>query len=199
MSASSQLINSMFEVRSICTCTQFEPIEQRESEISPVELVAELVEIKLEELLFYVMVRVKYTPFGVADGNVHPWEHFSDFALVVHDLRGATGEVPVLFPLVESRGSVCHHLYIPVCVFFHFLFFRGSFEVIDDFHPEMPHTLCNGTFPTRILRGFGAFRHYQDGSLPLASPSPLQASRDSLSAARVFQSKRIPRPSPLRL
>ena len=71
MSASCQLVNSMFEVRPIGTRTKFKPVKKPEADIPSVELVAELVEVELEELRFYVMVSVQYAPFCIADGNVH--------------------------------------------------------------------------------------------------------------------------------
>lgn len=78
MSASCQLVNSMFEVRPIGTRTKFKPVKKPEADIPSVELVAELVEVELEELRFYVMVSVQYAPFGIADGNVHPGQDFPD-------------------------------------------------------------------------------------------------------------------------
>ena len=48
----------MFEVRPIGTRTKFKPVKKPEADIPSVELVAELVEVELEELRFYVMVSV---------------------------------------------------------------------------------------------------------------------------------------------
>ena len=45
MSASCQLVDSMFEVRPIGTHTKLKPVKKLESEIPSVELVAELVEV----------------------------------------------------------------------------------------------------------------------------------------------------------
>ena len=72
MPASCQLVDSMFEVRPIGTRTKFKPVKKPEAEIPSVELVAELVEVQLEELRFYVMVSVQYAPLGVADGDMYP-------------------------------------------------------------------------------------------------------------------------------
>ena len=44
----------MFEVRPIGTRTKFKPVKKPEADIPSVELVAELVEVELEELRFYV-------------------------------------------------------------------------------------------------------------------------------------------------
>ena len=67
----------MFEVRPIGTRTKFKPVKKPESEIPLVEFVAELFEVELEELRFYVMVSVQYAPLGVADDNVYPWQDFN--------------------------------------------------------------------------------------------------------------------------
>ena len=56
----------MFEVRLIGTRTKFKPVKKPEGEIPSVELAAELVEVELEELRFYVMPqrlpRRRHTP-----------------------------------------------------------------------------------------------------------------------------------------
>ena len=62
MSASCQSINSMFKVRPIRTCAKFEPVKESEAQIPSVELITELVKVELQELCFYVMVRVQYAP-----------------------------------------------------------------------------------------------------------------------------------------
>ena len=65
MSASCQLIDSMFELRPIGTRTKFKPVKKPESETPSVEFVAELVEVQLEGLRFYVMVSVQYALFAL--------------------------------------------------------------------------------------------------------------------------------------
>lgn len=55
----------MFEVRPIGTRTKFKPVKKPEADIPSVELVAELVEVELEELRFYVMVSVQYAPLAL--------------------------------------------------------------------------------------------------------------------------------------
>ena len=40
----------MFETRSVSTCAEFKPFKKVEAEISPVELIAELIEIDLQEV-----------------------------------------------------------------------------------------------------------------------------------------------------
>ena len=78
MSASCQLVDSMFEVRPIGTRTKFKPVKEPEAEKPSVEPAAELVEVQLEEFRFYVMISVQYAPLGVADDNVYPWQDFPD-------------------------------------------------------------------------------------------------------------------------
>ena len=92
----------MFEVRPIGTRTKFKPFKEATSEIPSVELVAELVEVELEELRFYVMVSVQYAPLGVADDNVYPWQDFPDTPFVVRNDGMMGGCHPVLF-----KGGIC--------------------------------------------------------------------------------------------
>ncbi len=61
----------MFKLRPIRTCAKFGPVKEPESETPSVELIAEPVEVELQKLGFYVMVRVQYASLGIADGNVH--------------------------------------------------------------------------------------------------------------------------------
>ena len=65
----------MFETRSVSTCTEFEPFKKVEAEISPVELIAELIEIELQEVCFDIVIRVKNAALGIADGYVYPREY----------------------------------------------------------------------------------------------------------------------------
>lgn len=65
---SSKSINSIPKTYPISTYTEFRSVGQVESEISPVGLVAEFIEVELQELLLHVMAGVKNTAFGVADG-----------------------------------------------------------------------------------------------------------------------------------
>lgn len=94
MSTSCQLVNSMFEVRHTSTRTKFKPVKKPESEIPSIELIAELVEVELEELRFYVMVSVQYAPFGVADGNVRPRQDFTHTLFVVRNDGPTRGRRP---------------------------------------------------------------------------------------------------------
>ena len=92
----------MFEISPIGTSAKLKPFKEPQPEMSSVELVTELVEVELQELRLYVMVGVKYAPFGVADGDMHPRQDLAHFLLVIHD-DGLMGRYrPVLF-----KGSVC--------------------------------------------------------------------------------------------
>ena len=101
MSASCQSINSMFKVRPIRTCAKFEPVKESEAQIPSVELITELVKVELQELCFYVMVRVQYAPFGIADGNVHPRQNFPDTLFVIRNGRHDLGDD---FSLLTASG-----------------------------------------------------------------------------------------------
>ncbi len=59
---------NQLETRPIGACAKFKPVEQVKSEISSVELIAELIEVELQKVSLNVMVRVKNTPLCIADG-----------------------------------------------------------------------------------------------------------------------------------
>ena len=84
MSACSQSINPMFKLRPLRTCAKFEPVKGLNGNAF-CELIAELVEVELQELGFYVMVGVKDASFGIADGNVYPKQDFSDTLFVLRN------------------------------------------------------------------------------------------------------------------
>ncbi len=81
----------MFETRSVSTCAEFKPFKKVEAEISPVELIAELIEIELPEVCFDIVIRVKNATFGIADGYVYPREYSADHNLVLHDISFMSG------------------------------------------------------------------------------------------------------------
>ena len=81
----------MFETRSVSICAAFEPFKKVEAEISPVELIAELIEIELQEVRLDIMIRVKNAALGIADGYVYPREHSADPGLVLHDISFMSG------------------------------------------------------------------------------------------------------------
>ena len=174
MSASCQLVDSMFEVRPIGTRTKFKPVKKPESEIPSVEFVAELVEVQLEELRFYVMVSVQYAPFGVADGDVHPRQDFPDTPFVVCNDSLVRGCRPVLFKGGIAAEPVRGHIGIPVRPLLNLARNSGSLEIADDQHLYMPDTLGRTVLLGRNLLGQAAFRHDKDRGLALASPSAFQ-------------------------
>ena len=174
MSASCQLVNSMFEVRPIGTRTKFKPFKEATSEIPSVELVAELVEVELEELRFYVMVSVQYAPLGVADDNVYPWQDFPDTPFVVRNDGMMGGCHPVLSKRGIAAEPVRGHIGIPVRSLPNLAGNGGSLEIIDDLHLYMPDTLGRTVLLGRRRLWQAAFRHDKDRGLALASPSALQ-------------------------
>ncbi len=121
MSASCQLVDSMFEVRPIGARTKFKPVKEPEAEIPPVELVTELVEVQLEEFRFYVMVSVQYAPFSIADGNMHPRQDLAHFFLVVHDHDMVGGHIAVLFNGRVTVVSIGSHIGAPIRTLFYFV------------------------------------------------------------------------------
>ena len=174
MSASCQLVNSMFEVRPIGTRTKFKPVKKPEADIPSVELVAELVEVELEELRFYVMVSVQYAPFGIADGNVHPRQDFPDALFVIRNDSQVRGCHPVLFKGGIAAEPVRGHIGIPVRTLLNLPLDGGSLEIVDDLHLYMPDTLGRTVLLGRRRLWQAAFRHDKDRGLALASPSALQ-------------------------
>lgn len=93
---SSKSVNSMFEVRSISTCTEPKPFTKVKAEISSVELIAELIEIELQELSLDIVICIKNTTFGIADGYMYPREHLTNHGLVPHGISVMFGNHPIL-------------------------------------------------------------------------------------------------------
>ena len=88
---SSKSVNSMFETRSVSTCAEFKSFKKVEAEISPVELIAEPIEIELQEVRLDIVIRVKNAAPGIADGYVYPREYSADHGLVLHDISFMSG------------------------------------------------------------------------------------------------------------
>lgn len=174
MFASCQLVNSMFEVRLIGTRTKSKPVKEAASEIPSVELVAELVEIELEELRFYVMVSIQYALFGVADDNVHPGQDFPDTLFIVRNDSLVRGCRPVLFKGSIAAEPVRGHIGIPVRTLLNLARNGGSLEIVDDLHLYMPDTLWRTVLLSWRHLWQAAFRHDKDGGLALASPPAFQ-------------------------
>ena len=164
----------MFEVRPIGTRTKFKPVKEPEAKMPSVELVAELVEVELEELRFYVMISVQYAPFGIADGNVHPRQDFPDTLFVICNDSLMRGCHPVLFKGGIAAEPVRGHIGIPVSTLLNLARNGGSLEIIDDLHLYMPDTLGHTVLLGRRCLWRAAFRHDKDRGLALASPSAFQ-------------------------
>ena len=164
----------MLKLRPIRTCAKFEPVKDAETEIPSVELIAELVEVELQELDLYVMVRVQYTSFGIVDGNVHPRQDFSDTLFVVRDKGMVGGCHPVLFKSGITAEPVRGHIGISVRPRLYLAHDGGSLEIADDLHLYMPDGHGRTVLLERRRTGQAAFRQDKNGSLPLASTPTLQ-------------------------
>ncbi len=164
----------MFEISPIETSTKLKPFKEPEPEIPSVELVTELVEVELQELRLYVMVGVKYAPFSVADGDMHPRQDLAHFLLVIHD-DGLMGRYrPVLFKGGVCVGPVRRDISLTVRRLFYLGCLCGRFQIVYDFHLYVPHNF--GSAPFLVGRDFGkaALGHDKDGGLALASTSAFQ-------------------------
>ena len=121
----------MFKLRPIRTCAKFESVKEPEPEIPSVELVAELVEVQLQELGLYVMVRVQYASFGIADGNVHPRKDFPHTLFVVRNNGMVGGCRPLLFKDAITAEPVRGHISISVRPRLYLARDGGSLEIAD--------------------------------------------------------------------
>ena len=164
----------MFEIGLIGTSAKFKPFKESESEVSSVELVTELVEVKLEELRFYVMVGVKDAPFGIADGNMHPRQDLSHFLLVIHDDGLMGSHRPVLLKGGVCVGTIRRGIRLPARRLFDLGSLGGRFQIVYDFHLYVPHDF--GSTPFLAGRDFGetALGHDKDSCLALASTPAFQ-------------------------
>lgn len=131
----------MFELRPIRACAKFESVKEPEAEIPSVELIAELVEVELQELGLYVMGGVEHTSRGVADGNVHPRQDFPDTLFVVRNEGMVRGCRPILFKGGIAAEPVRSHIGIPVRFSFNLVGNGGSFEITDNLHLYMSDSL----------------------------------------------------------
>lgn len=174
MSASCQSINSMFKVRPIRTCAKFEPVKESEAQIPSVELITELVKVELQELCFYVMVRVQYAPFGIADGNVHPRQNFPDTLFVIRNYGMVGGCHSVLFKSGITAEPVRGHIGVSVRPRLYLARDGGSLKIADDQHLYMPDSFGRTVLSGRRRSRPAAFGHDKDGSLALASTPSLQ-------------------------
>jgi hypothetical protein len=100
---SSKSVNSMLETWLII---EFQSIKRVRLEVSPIELVAELIKVELQDFLLYVMVGVKNVAFGVADRCLHPWEHLSNYCLSFYHI-GFMSDKDTMG--IEGRIRDCGH------------------------------------------------------------------------------------------
>lgn len=164
----------MFKVRPIRTCAKFEPVKESEAQIPSVELITELVKVELQELCFYVMVRVQYAPFGIADGNVHPRQNFPDTLFVIRNYGMVGGCHSVLFKSGITAEPVRGHIGVSVRPRLYLARDGGSLKIADDQHLYMPDSFGRTVLSGRRRIGPAAFGHDKDGSLALASTPSLQ-------------------------
>lgn len=164
----------MFKVRPIRTCAKFEPVKESEAQIPSVELITELVKVELQELCFYVMVRVQYAPFGIADGNVHPRQNFPDTLFVIRNYGMVGGCHSVLFKSGITAEPVRGHIGVSVRPRLYLARDGGSLKIADDQHLYMPDSFGRTVLSGRRRSGPAAFGHDKDGSLALASTPSLQ-------------------------
>ena len=76
----------MFKVSAVRSRNHHQPLKQVLAEVAAVELVAELVQVLLQELRLDAVVHVGKQRLGVGNGDVYPGEHLAD-VLRVDDLR----------------------------------------------------------------------------------------------------------------
>lgn len=190
MSASCQSINSMFKVRPIRTYAKFEPVKESEAQIPSVELITELVKVELQELCFYVMVRVQYAPFGIADGNVHPRQNFPDTLFVIRNYGMVGGCHSVLFKSGITAEPVRGHIGVSVRPRLYLARDGGSLKIADDQHLYMPDSFGRTVLSGRRRSGPAAFGHDKDGSLALASTPSLQRTGQSFWSSGVSVEKK---------
>lgn len=164
----------MFKVRPIRTCAKFEPVKESEAQIPSVELITELVKVELQELCFYVMVRVQYAPFGIADGNVHPRQNFPDTLFVIRNYGMVGGCHSVLFKSGITAEPVRGQIGVSVRPRLYLARDGGSLKIADDQHLYMPDSFGRTVLSGRRRSGPAAFGHDKDGSLALASTPSLQ-------------------------
>ena len=164
----------MFKVRPIRTCAKFEPVKESEAQIPSVELITELVKVELQELCFYVMVRVQYAPFGIADGNVHPRQNFPDTLFVIRNYGMVGGCHSVLFKSGITAEPVRGKIGVSVRPRLYLARDGGSLKIADDQHLYMPDSFGRTVLSGRRRSGPAAFGHDKDGSLALASTPSLQ-------------------------
>ena len=76
----------MLEVRAVRCTDHHQTVKQVLAKVAAVELVAELIQILLQELRTYAVIHVGQQRLGIRYGNMHPGQHTAN-VLRVDDLR----------------------------------------------------------------------------------------------------------------
>lgn len=164
----------MLETRPISACAKFKPVEQVKSEISSVELIAELIEIELQEICFDIVIRVKDTPLYIAYGYVYPWKHLADHGLVLHLICFMLSDNFVRCKCRVRLRGICGGISSGIYEILYSVFLRSRLQVRYDIHLDM-----TDPFPGAVLLHWcvcrnRTFRRDKHGRLPLAPMSTLE-------------------------
>lgn len=165
----------MFKVSLIIAGAKFQPVKKPKAEKSSVELIAKSIEIELHEFSLNIMVSVRNTPLGIADGNMNPGKDFPHLTFIIHDDRFVQGRQSVLLKRGIRPGSICNH----PCPLFrppgHMHFFSGCLEIIENLHFNMTDLLSGAVFPMLTISSPGGiFCHYGYSRLTLTAVSSLE-------------------------
>jgi len=93
----SPVIYPMFERRLISGGCNEKPVKNMIAEVTPVEFVAELVQVLLEEFPSHAVIDVGEACIGVGYGDMYPRKHLPYVSLVYH--------APHIF--LEHGGEIC--------------------------------------------------------------------------------------------
>ena len=138
----------MLETCPISACAKFKPVEQVKSEISSIELIAELVEVELQKICFDIVIRVKDTPLciAVADGYVYPWKHLADHHLVPHLICFMLSDNFVRYKCRVRLRGICGGISPGIYGILYFVFLRSRLQVRYNLHLDM-----TDPFPSAVL------------------------------------------------
>ena len=164
----------MLETRSIGACAELKPVEQVKSEISSIELIAELVKVELQKVSLNVMVRVKDTPLCIAYGYVYPWKHLADHGLVLHLICFMLSDNFVRCKCRVRLRGICGGISSGIYGILYFVFLRSRLQVRYDLHLDMTDPFPSAVLPCRCISGNRALRHDKYCRLPLAPMSTLE-------------------------
>jgi hypothetical protein len=146
--------------------SQHKSVESRISKVSSVEHVAEFVEVILNKFRFSTVICVQKKPLGVADGDMYPWENFSD-VLFFDNLKGMTFDH--LFYSDIGFGSIGRDLAVCLDAFPYDFLSRFSLEIRKDNHFDMSDRLVTGMFLRTTSFARSTFRHNKNRRLTLSA------------------------------